>query len=96
MYRHSDYTVIMWRHVQRGHGRQIVEEALLELEDPTFDGAGGDDALGRTPVATRYNARLIQVGPRDHHLLQVLYTCTHRHAHNKLVRMDSIRCRVCN
>lgn len=38
----------------------------------TFDGAGGDDALGCAPVAPRHDAGLVQVGSQHHHLLQVL------------------------
>lgn len=30
---------------------------------PTFDGASGDDALGRAPVAARDDAGLVEVGP---------------------------------
>lgn len=39
---------------------------------PTFDRAGGDDAFGGAPVAARHDAGFVEVGPRHHHLLQVL------------------------
>ncbi|KAG8137208.1 hypothetical protein E2320_005737 [Naja naja] len=42
------------------------------LQMLTFDDTGGDDALGRSPITSRDNAGLVQVGPRHHHLLQVL------------------------
>lgn len=52
----------------------MAEAALPQqfLQMLTFDDAGGDDALGRSPITSGDNAGLVQVGPRHHHLLQVL------------------------
>lgn len=40
--------------------------------EPTFDGAGGNDALCRASVTSGHNRGLVQVGTRHHDLLQVL------------------------
>lgn len=42
---------------------------LKERMNSTFDWAGGDDAFGSSSIPSRYNAGLVQIGTRYHHLL---------------------------
>lgn len=55
-----------------GHPASHLSQLCPSGSHCTFDGAGGDDALSGAPVATRHNAGFVEVGPRYHHLLQVL------------------------
>lgn len=60
------------RKLGNGQAAPPPKQPHQSLQMLTFDDTGGDDALGCSPITSRDNAGLIQVGPRHHHLLQVL------------------------